>query len=47
MGWEEYVGVVLARLSEEIYGDLMLEMKNLREEDSLSDYQREFEHVTS
>lgn len=41
--WKEYMDVILTRFSEELYGDLILEMKNLRQEGSLVDYQRDFD----
>lgn len=44
-GWTEYLKVIQARFEEELYGDPMLEMKNLRQERSFVDYQREFNHL--
>lgn len=43
MSWAGYVEALKARFGDKMFGDLMLEMRNLRQEGSLAEYQRLFD----
>lgn len=41
--WPEYVDVLHAHFGDELFGDPILEMKHLKQEGSVADYQRRFD----
>lgn len=43
MTWPGYVEAVKARFGDKLFDDALLEIRNLRQDDSLADYQRKFD----